>query len=270
MDLAAAWNHLSQREPDTSAASWGWRGALRALPDRLTDAARRVEHPWLGIPTTDLALLNTTPRAYVQRRLRGAGIGAVAGILLGISPLLVGVDLAFSLVPLLAPAGLAVGALWPVWRVREAAAAARHDARRALATYLELVAGERASGAAPAPAVTQAAALGQHWLFTRLQQTLTYAHRTGQTPWAALRELGTQLQLAALIEVADLADTASEGAAVYDSLTAQAASLRHHTRSTDRAAANAASERLTLPTSLLMLSFLLLVLYPTTAHLLGI
>lgn len=267
MDLAAAWEHLSHRR-GSHTARWGWRGHLHALPDTLATAAARCHHPWLTIPAADLALLNTSPRTYVQRRLRTAGLGAAAGLLLGLAPLLAGWN-PLNMLPVTAGTGLLLGALWPVWRVRETATAKRHEARRALATYLELVAGERVSGAAPAPALSQAAHLGEHWLFVRLQQALTYAQRTGQTPWAALRDLGHQLDLDALVDIADLAETASEGAAVYNSLTAHAASLRGHTRTDDRAAANAASERLTLPTSVLMMAFLLLVLYPTAAHLLA-
>lgn len=268
MDLAAAWKHLSHREsPNT--ATWGWRSHLPALPNRLAKAAAQAQHPWLGIPAADLALLETTPRAYIQQRLHGAGLGAVASILLGLVPVLAGFATTVTLLPVTAAGGVVLGALWPVWSVREHAATARHEARRALATYLELVAGERASGQAPAPALAHAAQLGQHWMFTRLERSLTHAQRTGHTPWSALRDLGQRLEIDALIDIADIADTASEGAAVYDSLTAQAASLRQQTRSSERAAANTASERLTLPTSLLMISFLLLVLYPTAAHLLA-
>lgn len=267
MDLAAAWTHLSRRGV-TRTPPWGWRGLLQAVPDQLVSAADRVDHPWLAIPRADLALLTLTPRAYVQRRLTAGGLGAAAGAVLGLAPVLVGLATT-AVVPLMIAGGLVVGALWPVWRVHEAANTARGEAKRALATYLELVAGERASGAAPAPALAHAADLGQHWLFTRVRKALTYAGRTGQTPWSALRELGQRWGVDALIDVADIADTAAEGAAVFDSLTAHAASLRHQTRTDDRAAANTASERLTLPTSLLMISFLCLVLYPTAAHLLA-
>ena len=55
IDLAAAWTHLSQRS-STNTATWGWRGHLRALPDRLAHAAAQAKHPWLGIPAADLAL----------------------------------------------------------------------------------------------------------------------------------------------------------------------------------------------------------------------
>ena len=269
MDLAAAWRHLSHRTTTTPTGSWGLRGRLQALPDRIVTAAARCEHPWLRIPSADLALLEISARTYVVRRLRAAGLGAAAGLLLGLAPVLLGGELTGPLMPLGMLAGAGFGALWPVWRVREAAMAARHDARRALATHLELVAGERAGGAAPAPALVHAAQLGEHWLFTRLHQALSLAQRTGHTPWSALRALGGELQLDALVDLADIAETASDGAAVHDSLAAHAASLRHQSRTDERAAANSASERLTLPTSLLMISFLLLVLYPTAVHLLA-
>ena len=72
----------------------------------------------------------------------------------------------------------------------------------------------------------------------------------------------------------DLADilavAGDDGAAVYDALTAKAASLRSQQLAAAKAAANTASEKLTLPGVLLCFGFLLLVCYPGIARVLGL
>lgn len=266
LDLAAAWRHVHLRD-SVQPPPWTWRARLEALVERLVRAAERAHHPWLGLPHTDLALLEISPNAYIRRRLHTATIATAVGLVAGT----VAGALASSPwpIPLTAVAGLAAGGLWPAWRLRETAATRRRDARRALAVYLELVAGERAAGNAPEPALAHAAALGEHWLFQRLHRSLSHAQRVGATPWSALRELGTRWELDTLTETAELASLAADGAAIRQTLTAQAAALRHRLRYEARADANAASERLTLPTSLLLLPFLIVVAYPVVAHLLA-
>ncbi len=261
MHVSNAWHQLH-----TQPAGTGSRGS--GLAERIATRWEHSPHGWLRLPAADLAVLELTPATLVHRCLRGAAVGLSTGLLAGLAATAVS-DLApVELAPVLVLAGLALGVLLPVRQVREHATQARHDARRGLATYLDLVAGERTAGQAPGPALSEAAALGQHWLFTRIARCLAHARRVGTTPWAALRDLGSQLAIEALTDVADLAETAADGAAVTTSLTTHAATLRSQTQSSERAAANAASERLTLPSSLMLLSLLLLVLYPTAAHLL--
>jgi len=73
-------------------------------------------------------------------------------------------------------------------------------------------------------------------------------------------------------ELRDLADiialAGDDGAAVYDTLVAKAAGLRARALADAEAAANAASERMTLPAVLLGLGFLILVCYPGLARVL--
>lgn len=261
MHITSAWHHLNTDPAGKDLPRSG-------LVERIASGLQQHRYPGLRLPSADLAVLDLTPATLVRRCRRGAGLGATSGVLIAVAVTTASGIASVELALVLIPAGTALGVLLPVWRVREAAGHARHEARRALAVYLELVVGERTAGQAPGPALSEAAALGQHWLFARLARCLAHAQRLGSTPWSAVRELGEQLTLDALTDVADLAETAADGAAVTTSLTAQAANLREASRASDRAAANAASERLTLPSSLMLLSLLLLVLYPTAAQLL--
>lgn len=263
LDVAAAWQHLSTRTCATPIPA-GWHGHTQHLLAR----AEHLQHPWLGLPTSDLELLELTPADYLTRRLRGACGGLATGALAGVGLYAMGLGVPVVVLGVLTTT--AGGALLPVFTVREAAASVREEYRRALAAYLDLIAQERTAGRAPTHALREAAAVGEHPLFLRVHATLAHAHRIGQTPWHALREIGQRLDVVELVDVADLAETAADGAAVYASLTTKAAALRTAAVTTDKAEANARSERLTLPTSLLMLGFLLLVLYPTAAHLLAI
>ncbi|MGW1680090.1 type II secretion system F family protein [Saccharopolyspora sp. NPDC002376] len=266
MDVSAALGHLSSRS-SASAPATGWGAWRTRVVDSTTHHAQRARSSWLGIPVHDLALLERTPSDYVAARLQWLVSSLSATVLLAIVLAVLGVPLEL-LVGLVATGGL-VGVVVPVWQLRDRAAAAREDAQRALPVYLDLVAQQRTAGQAPGPALREAAAVGDHWLLTRLHRTLTRAEHSGHSPWDALRDLGTHTKLPELIAVADLAATAADGAAIYQSLTTHAASLRTAAISTDKAEANTRTERLTLPVTLLLLGVLLLVLYPAATRLLG-
>ncbi|GAA4869960.1 hypothetical protein GCM10023222_25970 [Saccharopolyspora cebuensis] len=233
----------------------------------LTDRAARSSHPWLGLPQADLDVLELSPSRYIARRLRGAALGAATGTVLVLVNATATVVPA-ALVPLGALAGTGLGGMLPYFQLRDRARQRRDSYRRVLAVYLDLVAQERSAGRAATPALREAAEASDHPLLLRIRATVLHAHRLGRTPWDALRDLGTRLKVPELVDVADLADTAADGAAIATSLHTKAASLRHAALSDDTAEANRRSERLTLPVSLLMVAFLGLVLYPTTAQLL--
>ncbi|MEV0704867.1 pilus assembly protein TadB [Saccharopolyspora sp. NPDC050389] len=268
MDLAAAWHHICTRTPGADPAV-GWRAHRRRLLAWLTRRAERTQHRWLALPVRDLNLLDTTPAAYMATRLRWTACSIAAATLFTAAPAAVGMALPLGMSVVIVLAAGVVGAMVPAWRLREQAKAAREDCRRVLAVYLDLVAHERAAGHAPAQALREAAGVGGHWLFLRLHRTLVHAEHSGHSPWDALRDLGDRIGLRDLVAVADLAATAAEGAAIYTSVTAHAARLRSAAVSTDKADANARTERLTLPVTALMLGFLILVLYPTIGRLIA-
>ncbi|MGI8311674.1 type II secretion system F family protein [Saccharopolyspora hattusasensis] len=265
MDLAAAVRHLTTRTRPTV----GWKARRAGLLARVTERAHQARHPWLGIPVHDLDLLDRTPTGYVAARARWAAASLTAAAVLALGAAVVGVVFPLGVSVLVVCVAGGVGAMVPVWQIRDQARRAREDGRRALAVYLELIAQQRAAGHAPGPALREAAGVGEHWLFTRLRRTLTHAEHSGHSPWDALRDLGKRIRVRELVAVADLAATAADGAAISTSLTTQAASLRAAAISADKADANTRTERLTLPVTALMLGFLLLVLYPAVVRLLG-
>jgi Flp pilus assembly protein TadB len=275
MDLARAWYRITTREnstatDDTAAGSDDADGPLTALLERIASWTQRVEHPWIAAPTTDLDLLGLRPRAVVARRLAWAAAAFTVTTGLAVLAASTGGNLPVPVpVVVLLPLGAAVAAsLVPMWTLRSRAAAARDEFRRVLAAYLDLVAQERAAGGAPTTALLDATAVSDHPVFVRLRRTLTHALHLVEDPWEALHGLARRIDVSELADLADIAATAATGAAVYTTLTTQAASLREKTRAEDHAQANAITERLTLPVSVLLIGFLGLVLYPTLTQLL--
>ncbi|MBA0127273.1 pilus assembly protein TadB [Haloechinothrix sp. YIM 98757] len=250
---------------EATAPSWG----LRML-DAWAARAGGSTHRWWGIPATDLDLLALSPRRYLARRLTWAACGlALALALVGIAAV-TGLAPPTGLALFAAPAGAVAGQAVPVAAVAGEAARGRHEFRRCLAVYLELVAQERASGAAVGPALVEAACVADAWPLVRLRTSMTYAEHTGQSHWQALADLGERIGVAELGELADIAASAADGAAIQTTLTATAARLRRSALAAETAEAGARSRRLALPTSLLLTGFVLLVLYPALARMLDL
>ncbi len=150
--------------------------------------------------------------------------------------------------------------------LRAEAARRRRGFRHAVGTFLDLVAVSLAGGTGVEGALHGAASLGQGWGFDRLRQALDRAELAGQTPWDALAELGEDLGVAELRELAaSLLLAGHEGAKVRRSLTAKAAAVRHHQLANLETRAAEATERMVLPIGLLFFGFVLFLGYPAFA-----
>jgi hypothetical protein len=126
-----------------------------------------------------------------------------------------------------------------------------------------------AGGAGVEGALAEAAAVGQGWAFGQLRQALEEARLTRVAPWGPLGRLGEDLGVEDLCELAASVGLAgSEGARVRATLSAKAGSIRAHSLADAQAAAEAMSERMSLPVVVLFAGFLLFVGYPALAHVL--
>ncbi|MCO1575190.1 pilus assembly protein TadB [Crossiella sp. SN42] len=260
--MTRAQDRLAQ--PDTTEVHpqrqrWRPGTVLAVLAERSANSTCR----WWGAPVVELELLQHTMTRYVAARLGWAALAGATVVLTGTV-----FDADALAVVVLAGAGAVGGSLIPAARVRRAAGAARAEFARTLASYLELVAQERAAGAAATPALVQAASLGSGWVFTRIRGILASARRTGTPVWDALSAWGQRFQVPAMAELADIVATAADGAAVYTTLTAKAAALRHAALATDREEANRRSEALVGPLACLLIAFMVLIIYPLFARIL--
>src|SRR5665648_580273 len=174
--------------------------------------------------------------------------------------------------PIVFPAVLAVvgaGVLFVVPDVdlRRRAAHARADMRRAPCLYLELVALERAADSGATEALERAATVGQSREFERIREALLTAEVTGKPAWAGLHDLAAATRVPELGDLADIMRlSGQDGAAVYGTLRARAASLRTQLLTATAAEANAASEHMTVPVALLGVAFMALIGYPAFAR----
>lgn len=240
-------------------ADSGW--ATR-LGSPFTGLLRSLGLPARGV-TGDLLITERSPDALLAEKaaLTLVGLllpGAVEVLLvLGGRPLPWQMPLAGCLI-------LAVGGfLLPDVTVRQEAARRRAAFRHALGAYLDLMHILLAGGAGVEGALTDAAAIGQGWSFQQLRRALNTARITRSSPWSALGQLGDELRITELSELAAALSLAgTEGARVRASLTAKAAAMRHRAGAEAEGKANAATERMALPGMVMAIGFVVFVFYP--------
>ncbi|MFL6094450.1 MAG: type II secretion system F family protein [Blastococcus sp.] len=233
-------------------------------------AEARLPASVLRAPSRALALIGWTPVGHAARKVGLAAFGAVFVPLLTAVLGVIGVRLPV-VVPVLGSLALAVVLFLVVdLVVRDQAAEARGQMRRALCSYLDLVSLRRDASEGPTIALERAAAVGQGWVFRRISDALVAARLAGDLPWDGLRRLAADTGVGELADVADIAAVAAvEGASIAPTLRARAQSLRVQMLAEEESAANTASEKLTAPVALLSIAFLLLFLYPALARLMA-
>jgi Flp pilus assembly protein TadB len=228
----------------------------------------------LGLPGAALENdLRLTGRG-TDTHLASKALLAVAGLLAPwlLQALLALGGLALSVeVPLLAGLVLAAfGFLTPDLDVRAKAARLRRGFRSALSAFLDLVWISLAGGAGVEAALGDAAAVGHCPAFDKIRRALHAAQLTRTTPWQTLRRLGEELGIAELSELAASVSLAgTEGARVRASLAAKAQALRTHQVTDAEAEAQAATERMALPVTLLFLGFFGFIAYPAVIQVLN-
>ncbi|MBD2895627.1 hypothetical protein amrb99_45660 [Actinomadura sp. RB99] len=234
--------------------------------------ADRVARPagTLAVPRADLALLGRPVERFMLDKLVLFVTGLVVPPVFGGLVALTGGSLPWTF-PIVAGVVLAV-VLWlvPDWNVRSQARQRRRDFRYAFTSYLQLVVLEREAGAALNAALENPAKITDGWPFQRVHQALTLARHGQEQPWRAMSRLGEEIGVRDLIDLAHTAEIAgSEGAKMHDVLVAKITSMRHEASAAARAEANSRTTAMWVPTSLLMLGFVILVGFPFFSKLLA-
>lgn len=221
----------------------------------------------LGLPASrvarDLAVIGRPAAAHLAEKAVLAIGGLLAPALLQLLLAVVGLWLGVEF-PIIAGLVLAAaGFLLPDLQARAEAAKRRRGFRHALSAYLDLVWITLAGGAGIDSALNDSAAIGRGWAFEQMRRALGTARLTRTSPWATLRQLGEELDVTELSELAASVSLAgTEGAKVRTSLAAKAAALRTHQLTDAEAEAQAATERMSLPVMALFLGFLTFIAYP--------
>lgn len=236
-------------------------------------AARRLLASVGHDPGRHASDLRVTERSAERHALTQV-LSAAAGVVTPIVFLSVLAVVGLSVTPLIGfvalTVGSVIGVVQPAARLREQAGVRRRDARRALASYLDLVRVLVAGGSDPRAALVAAAQLGHGWLFTELRGTLSAATTLRRPLWSALEDLGRDLGLTDLSELATTMQlVGSEGTDPVPALTAKAASLRAYELASTRAEMASASEQMTVPAVLIGFAFTVFVVYPALSSLLA-
>ncbi|MEU0924575.1 type II secretion system F family protein [Streptomyces malaysiensis] len=239
--------------------------------------AQRLGRPFvggmrnLGLPRSslnkDLAITERTVEVQLAEKAALALTGLLLPAAVELLLTLGGRPLPWTM-PLAGALALAVGGfLLPDIMVRSEATKRRAAFRHALGAFLNLVHLLLAGGAGVEGALADAARVGHGWAFQQLVRALDIARLTRTSPWEPLGQLGEELEINELSELAAALSLAgTEGAKVRASLAAKAAALRHQGGSQAEAEANAATERMTLPAALMAVGFIVFVFYPALTH----
>jgi hypothetical protein len=273
--LAVALDRLHGTARSSAARATIPRSAVRPADDEgFTSVigrplARRLQGlPLLpGRTRADLTVIGRTPERHLAEKVTLCLFGFL------LVPAVVAVlALGGVAVPWEVPLWIAIvlgagGFVLPDLGVHAEASKRRSDFRHALGSFLDLVVIALAGGAGVEGALAEAAGVGQGWAFGQLRQALEEARLTRVAPWGPLGRLGEDLGVEDLCELAASVGLAgSEGAKVRATLSAKAGSIRAHSLADAQAAAEAMSERMSLPVVVLFAGFLLFVGYPALAH----
>ncbi|MGW3352173.1 hypothetical protein ACWDA3_53520 [Nonomuraea rubra] len=243
---------------------------LHAAIARLESASEPGQAGWLRtrmtrlpIPRGDLALLGITAERFALQRIVFFLVGLFLPIPLNLLCTLAGFPLPWAI-----PAGVGVVlailfALIPDVSARRQAQERRQEFRAALATYLDMVALERAAGAGPPQALQSPVDICRGWVFSQIAQVLQHAKRAGEQPWHGLSTLGERVGISQLTELADIAeDAGSEGTRVLSTLLAKAQSMRTAALSDARGQANSRTSEMPIAIGMSIFGFLVLVCFP--------
>ncbi len=151
--------------------------------------------------------------------------------------------------------------------LRDEAEKRRRAFRHALSSYLDLVNVLLAGGAGIETALYAAADAGDGWGYQTIRAELRRARLTGQSPWDTFAQLDERLGINELAELAASVSLAgSHGARIRASLAAKADTLRGHQVAEAEAAAEAATERMTVPVAVLLFGFLVFIASPAVVQ----
>lgn len=243
-------------------------GALAPVDPRLGDALDlldgRLQRP-VAQPGADRLgswLLNTVRRPVSeqhQRLLRLTGrsiehhytlkaLGAAAGFL---APLLVAAlggwafDAGFAVVALISPFTALLGFFLPDLLLSATDHDITEDATEALLTYFDLVMLERLANQSGSQSLRAAASVSDITVFALIRETLERARLEQRAPYADLRQLGGELGLPALNDIADVMSLDESGASLASALQARVSELRDAHLTNAKLAAAEISERMT-------------------------
>ncbi|CAI9403354.1 MULTISPECIES: type II secretion system F family protein [Aestuariimicrobium] len=192
-----------------------------------------------------LTLKNRSLSDYAAEKAALSAIGFLGPVVFGTVAL--GLRLGVGWTPFwVALAGAAIGWFVPDVRLRSQAAQTSSDASEAICTFVDLVTLERLANQSSSQALQRAASVSQTPLFRALQAALERARLEQRPAWQALAQVGRDLDLQQLADLADVIRLDEQGAALSGVLRARAEELRDAQLLNDKVHAQEVSESLTI------------------------
>lgn len=218
----------------------------------------------------DLAVMGRSVETHLGMIVLAAVAGLFAPtIMLAPAVLLLGTS---ATMPLwLAGIGAIAGAALTWAQLSSQATERRRDFRHAVSAFLDLVSMNLAGGRGVPEALASAADLSDGWAIVRIRDTMESARLQGVTPWAALGDLGEEMAVEELRDLAAaLALVAEDGAKVRTSLSARSASMRQRELADAESRAEQRSQSMLVAQLLLCVGFLLFLIFPAISKIIGI
>ncbi|ATM24684.1 integral membrane protein (plasmid) [Streptomyces alboflavus] len=234
--------------------------------------AARIRHwPGITIPVKNLNLVGESVGELFGAKLLHFAVGLLLPSLFTLIVAMAGIQLPVVLSGLV---GLLTGAaMWflPDAQLAKRAARARAEATQAIMAYAELAAMERVSSAGAQDTLERPAEVGDGWVFQRIQAALLRARLDRAPAWEALRQISEELDVPAAADIADIVSSAgTDGAAIYATLRSRAESLADEQAASEQARANAGSESLVVPVTLLSMVLLVFFGFPAVARIFSV
>ena len=218
----------------------------------------------------DARMAGTSIDAHLGSKVTCALLPIVFIVAIAALFLLTGVTVPAGLLAVAAVVSVVVGFVAPDLNLRKAADERRREFALAFGSYLDLVAISLAGGMGTEAALVEAARVGDSWAFGLLRRAVDVAQIDGATVWSTFARLGEDLRVPALVELAaSVALAGNEGAKVRHSIAVKADTLRAVELAEAESEAQAATERMAIPTAMLLFGFVLLIGFPAVITVLG-
>ena len=218
---------------------------------------------------SDLAVVGGTIEGYLGMSVL-AGVAGLFAPTVALAPAIYFFNASISSPLWLALLGALIGTVLPTLQLRATARERRRDFRHVVSSFLDLVSMNLAGGRGVPEALQSAVSLSNGWGMVRIRETLQTARLQGITPWAALGDLGEEMAVEELRDLAAaLALVAEDGAKVRESLAARAVSMRQRELADAEGRAAQRSQSMLIAQLLLCVGFLLFLIYPPISQILG-
>ena len=223
----------------------------------------------LGTLAVDLRTVGRSPAQHAFAKLSGAVAASGALAIAGYGVRLMGFAAPVWSILLLVVLGIGGGYVAADGALRKKATERREEFLRALSAYMDLVKILVAGGSHSDGALYQAAAVGSGWAFDELKAAMDWSRVNGKPPSVGFERLAAEIGVSDLDELAaTIRLTAEQGASPADALSCKAEMLSALELANTRMKADATTERMSIPTVVVAIAFVMFVGYPALSSLL--